>query len=145
MSKAASSNEAHFRDGRGWLPARLVDPVGDQTDLEKAARPIMTSLEGAALELFRTEDPGTLAGSAYFPRHWKLERTMREWARTDAHVAAGVDASDRKVQKAVRQAFADLGFTPEQARMRAGVTFAAGLGFLHMAGDKPSPLSASER
>jgi hypothetical protein len=49
------------------------------------------------------------------------------------------------VQKAVRQAFADLGFTPEQARMRAGVTFAAGIGFLHMAGDKPSPLSASER
>ncbi|QNJ95224.1 TetR/AcrR family transcriptional regulator [Mycolicibacterium fluoranthenivorans] len=86
-----------------------------------------------------------MIGALVSPRRWKLERTMREWARTDAHVAAGVDASDRKVQKAVRQAFVDLGFTPEQAKMRTGVTFAAGIGFLHMAGDKASPLSASER
>ena len=79
------------------------------------------------------------------PRHWKLERTMREWARTDAAVAAGVDASDRKVHRAVRQAYLDLGFSAEQADMRAGLTFAAGIGFLHMAGAKPSPLSASQR
>jgi AcrR family transcriptional regulator len=79
------------------------------------------------------------------PRHWRLERTMREWARTDAAVAAGVDASDRKVHRAVRQAYLDLGFSTEQAEMRAGLTFAAGIGFLHMAGSKPSPLSASQR
>lgn len=72
-AEAANYNDEHYRDGRGWLPARLVDPVGVETDLDKAARPIMASLEGPALELFRTEDPGTLAGSAYFPRHWKLE------------------------------------------------------------------------
>jgi von Willebrand factor type A domain/Aerotolerance regulator N-terminal len=72
-AEAANYNDEHFRDGRGWLPARLVDPVGDESDLDKAARPIMASLEGSALELFRTEDPGTLAGSAYFPRHWKLD------------------------------------------------------------------------
>lgn len=72
-ANAASYNAELYRDGRGWLPARLVDPVGDESDLPKAARPVMNSLEGPALELFRTEDPGTLAGSAYFPRHWKLE------------------------------------------------------------------------
>ena len=71
--EAASYNDEHFRDGRGWLPARLVDPVGDENDLDKAARPVTSSLEGSALELFKVEDPGTLAGSAYFPRHWKLE------------------------------------------------------------------------
>jgi len=71
--EAANYNDEHFRDGRGWLPARLVDPVGDAGDLDKAARVVMASLESSALELFRTDDPGTLAGSAYFPRHWKLE------------------------------------------------------------------------
>ncbi|HEX3152584.1 MAG TPA: VWA domain-containing protein [Gemmataceae bacterium] len=71
--EANNYNEELFRDGRGWLPARLVDPVGDENDLEKAARVVTASLESAALELFKAEDPGTLAGSAYFPRHWKLE------------------------------------------------------------------------
>jgi von Willebrand factor type A domain/Aerotolerance regulator N-terminal len=71
--EAINYNEVLFRDGRGWLPARLVDPVGDEADLEKAARVVTASLESAALELFKAEDPGTLAGSAYFPRHWKLE------------------------------------------------------------------------
>src|SRR4051812_3660731 len=72
-AEAASYNDEHFRDGRGWLPARLVDPVGDEGDLDKAARVVVASLESPALELFRTEDAGTLAGSAYFPRHWKLD------------------------------------------------------------------------
>ena len=66
-------NFEHFREGRGWLPARLVDPVGDENDLDKAARVVMSSLESPALELFKNDEPGSLAGSAYFPRHWKLE------------------------------------------------------------------------
>ena len=37
-AEARGYNEEHFRDGRGWLPARLVDPVGDENDLDKAAR-----------------------------------------------------------------------------------------------------------
>lgn len=79
------------------------------------------------------------------PRHWKLERTMREWARSDAAVAAGVDAADRRVQAAVRQAFVDLGFAPHDADLRAATTFAAGIGFLNLAGTKPRPLPASQR
>lgn len=71
--EAGGYNEEHFHDGRGWLPARLVDPVGDEDDLDKAARVVTASLESPALELFKNEDPGSLAGSAYFPRHWKLE------------------------------------------------------------------------
>ncbi len=79
------------------------------------------------------------------PRHWKLERTMREWARTDKNVAAGVDAADRRVQSAVRQAFLDLGFDVPDAELRAATTFAAGVGFLSLAGAKPRPLTASQR
>jgi len=72
-AEAGGYNEEHFRDGRGWLPARLVDPVGDENDLPKAARVVHSSMESPALELFKNDDPGSLGGSAYFPRHWKLD------------------------------------------------------------------------
>jgi hypothetical protein len=70
---------------------------------------------------------------------------MREWARSDKSVAASVDSSDRRVLRAVRQALNDLGFTPEEAELRAATTFAAGIGFLHLAGSKANPLTATQR
>jgi AcrR family transcriptional regulator len=79
------------------------------------------------------------------PRHWKLERTMREWARSDPTMAASVEAADRRVLGTVRQVFLDLGFPPEEAELRAHTTFAAGIGFLQIAGAKTSPLSAAQR
>lgn len=79
------------------------------------------------------------------PRHWMLERAMREWARSESAVAAAVRASDQKVIAGVRQAFLDAGFDHEQAEMRATATFAAGIGFLHLSGSRPSPLAAGRR
>lgn len=79
------------------------------------------------------------------PRHWMLERAMREWARSEPAVAAAVRASDRRVVAAVRQAFLDDGFDPQQAEMRANATFAAGIGFLHLSGSRPSPAAAGRR
>jgi AcrR family transcriptional regulator len=79
------------------------------------------------------------------PRHWMLERAMREWARSESVVAAAVRASDRRVVAAVRQAFLDDGFDPDQAEMRANATFAAGIGFLHLSGSRPSPQAAGRR
>lgn len=64
-----------YRDGRGWLPARLIEPVGDVNDVAKAPRVSAGSLEIPFLETFKSEDPGTLTGSAYFPRYWKVEAT----------------------------------------------------------------------
>jgi hypothetical protein len=69
---ARQLNDVLFRDGKGWLPAKLLDIVGDEKDLEKAAQIVPQSLEHPALELFKEADPGSLA-SAYFPRHWRLE------------------------------------------------------------------------
>jgi AcrR family transcriptional regulator len=66
------------------------------------------------------------------PRHWALERTMRVWAMSDDAVLASVQRSDGQVMRAVRQAFTDYGFTPEDAATRAAVVFAAGVGFLHV-------------
>jgi AcrR family transcriptional regulator len=79
------------------------------------------------------------------PRHWMLERAMREWARSESSVAAAVRSSDQKVIAAVRQAFLDAGFDREQAEMRATATFAAGIGFLHLSGSRPNPVAAGRR
>ena len=79
------------------------------------------------------------------PRHWMLERAMREWARSESEVAAAVRASDRRVVAAVRKAFLDDGFDPDQAEMRADATFAAGIGFLHLSGSRPNPRAAGRR
>lgn len=78
-------------------------------------------------------------------RQWTLERAMREWARTDESVAASVRAADLRVLEAVRQAFVDYGFDAEEAALRANATFAAGIGFLHLSGSKPSARGADAR
>ncbi len=78
-------------------------------------------------------------------RHWTLERAMREWARTDDAVAASVRAADRRVVGAVRQAFLDYGFDPEEAELRANATFAAGVGFLHLSGPQPATQGSAQR
>lgn len=79
------------------------------------------------------------------PQHWKLERVMREWARTDDNVARSVEAADRRVVHMVQQAFTDLGFATADAELRARTTFAAGIGFLQIAGARPHPLTAAQR
>jgi AcrR family transcriptional regulator len=78
-------------------------------------------------------------------RHWTLERAMREWARTDEAAAASVRAADQRVLAAVRQAFLDYGFAADDADLRANATFAAGIGFLHLAGPEPNIRAAARR
>jgi AcrR family transcriptional regulator len=79
------------------------------------------------------------------PRHSMLERAMREWARSEATVDAAVRESDRRVISAVRQAFSDDGFDDADADLRANATFAAGIGFLHLSGHRPSPQLTAQR
>ncbi|MUL46460.1 TetR/AcrR family transcriptional regulator [Mycobacterium sp. CBMA293] len=77
------------------------------------------------------------------PRHWTLERAMREWARSDEAVAESVRAADRRILAAVRQAFEDYGFDADKAELRADATFAVGIGFLHLSGPSPHPRLAA--
>jgi len=77
-------------------------------------------------------------------RQWMLERAAREWARWDADVAAQVAASDRWVSKEVQRAFLDAGFPPDEARIRARASFAAGVGFIHLARSVPRAGDARE-
>jgi AcrR family transcriptional regulator len=72
------------------------------------------------------------------PQNWRLERAMRVWALTDDAVLASVQQSDRKVLRAIRQAFVDCGFGPEDAALRSFVVFTAGVGLLHSSDSAPA-------
>ena len=78
-------------------------------------------------------------------QHWMLERAMREWARTDAVAAANIRAADRRLLKTVANAYADYGFSPNDAKLRAELTFAAGIGLLHLAGSAAQAQRAAQR
>ena len=85
-----------------------------------------------------------MMASLVSPRHWTLERAMREWARSDDAVADSVRDADRRVLAAVRTAFEDYGFDVDEAELRANSTFAVGIGFLHLAGRVPNPRQAAQ-
>jgi hypothetical protein len=68
------------------------------------------------------------------PQHWALERAMRVWALTDNAALASVQQSDGRVLRAVRQAFIDYGFEPEDAALRSFVVFASSVGLMHASG-----------
>jgi AcrR family transcriptional regulator len=72
------------------------------------------------------------------PQHWALERAMRVWALTDDAALASVQQSDGRVVRAVRQAFIDYGFEPEEAALRALVVYASGVGLMHTSGSNPT-------
>ncbi len=79
------------------------------------------------------------------PQHWMLERAMREWARTDSAAAANVRAADRRLLRSVTKAYSDYGFGPADAKLRAELTFAAGIGLLHLAGSAEKAQRATQR
>ena len=79
------------------------------------------------------------------PQHWMLERAMREWARTDPVAAANVRAADRRLIRSVAKAYGDYGFGPADAKLRAELTFAAGVGLLHLAGSAARAQRAAQR
>lgn len=79
------------------------------------------------------------------PQHWMLERAMREWARTDPVAAANIRAADRRLLRSVTKAYADFGFNAGDAKLRAELTFAAGIGLLHLAGSAAQAQRAAQR
>ncbi|MEO3756798.1 TetR/AcrR family transcriptional regulator [Mycobacterium sp. B14F4] len=127
----------HFTDMAGYREA-MIAAWGELRDEDR--RQITTTADAPPRE--RLSQMMTALVDA---RHWTLERAMREWARTDDAVAASVRASDARVLDSVRQAFVDYGFDDEEAEVRANATFAAGIGFLHLSGSRPSSRGAAGR
>jgi AcrR family transcriptional regulator len=79
------------------------------------------------------------------PQQWKLERVMRVWALMDDTVAANVQKSDRRVLRAVHQAFVDAGFVGDEAGVRSVAFFSAGIGLLHGPDPSGAPQELRER
>jgi hypothetical protein len=69
---AANWNRVAFRGGQGFLPARLIEPVGDEGDIANAPRVLPAGFTHPALEVFKEPLPGGLH-TAYFPRRWKVD------------------------------------------------------------------------
>jgi hypothetical protein len=69
--EAKHFNDDLYENGRGWLPARLEDIVGDEASPGKAPAPLVSSLFHPAVEIFREVPVGGLA-EVRFPRWWKV-------------------------------------------------------------------------
>ena len=127
----------HFADMKAYRQA-LIDTWAAVRDQDRGDFEALSTLPPR-------ERLSRMMNSLVGPRHWMLERAMREWARSEDNVAEAVRASDRRVLRAVRQVFLDDGFDPDEADMRANATFAAGIGFLHLSGSRPSPRAVGRR
>jgi AcrR family transcriptional regulator len=74
----------------------------------------------------------TLSDAVHFSfdnRLGRIERAMRDWARTDDRARAAIEASDRLGFAAIKESFELLGFTEAEADIRAKTLFYAGVGF----------------
>ena len=126
----------HFAD-LGAYRSALMDAWAALHDTERAQFTVMSDLEPR-------ERLGRMLQVLLGERLWMLERAMREWARSDATAAAAVTAADRRIWRAVRQAYLDAGFTPAEAAVRADATFAVGVGILHLTASAPNTESAEQ-
>lgn len=127
----------HFADMAAYRQA-LIESWAQLKDTDRRDIEAMSDVEPR-------ERLSQMMASLVRPRLWTLERAMREWARFDDTVAAAVRAADRRLLKAVRQAFCDYGFDDEEAELRANTTFAAGVGMLHLSGPRPRTKQQNEK
>ncbi len=58
----------------------------------------------------------------------RLDSAMRVWATSDERARSAVARLDDKLIEMIRSSFTDLGFSYEQARIRALLVFSAGVG-----------------
>lgn len=63
------------------------------------------------------------------PRISGLDRSMREWARTDDRARAAIAEADRRVFGLIVSFLERIGFTAEEADVRAKLLFYSGIGF----------------
>lgn len=71
-AEAASYDGEAYAGGTGWLPARPVEPIGDEADLESAPRLAPPTFAHESLARVRRANKKALE-RVYFPRYWKLE------------------------------------------------------------------------
>lgn len=114
----------HFADIAAYRTV-LVEAWGSLRDQERQRFENMPGVEPRQRLMLMMESLGR-------PQQFALEQVMRVWALTDETVEANVRKSDRRVRRAVYQAFVDYGFEPEDAGLRAAAFFATGMGLIHV-------------
>jgi AcrR family transcriptional regulator len=120
----------HFADMAAYRRA-LVDAWGNLYDRDR--RPFENMQDADPRERLTV-----IMRTVVTPQHWALERAMRVWALTDDAALTAVQQSDGRVLRAIREAFVDCGFQPEDAALRSFVVFATGIGVLHTSGSAPA-------
>ena len=127
----------HFTDLPAYMEA-LAERWGEVRDSARASFQELEKLEPA-------ERLDQMMELLVDPRQWTLERAVREWARSEPRVAERLRESDRWVNSAVLKAFRDAGFSRADAEVRARGLFYAGVGFLHVAGERDLPRGQRDR
>jgi AcrR family transcriptional regulator len=127
----------HFTDLQAYMEA-LAERWGEVRDSARASFEALEHLEPV-------ERLHQMIELLVDPRQWTLERAVREWARSEPKVAERVRQSDRWVNRAVLKAFRDAGFSGAGAEVRARGLFYAGVGFLHVAGERDLPAGRRDR
>ena len=81
-TEAGRYNAQCYRDGKGWLPARLDKVQGDNSDVKAAARPRPDTFNHPALQIFRKVNIfGNLDG-AWFARWWRVKEPVGQGTGT---------------------------------------------------------------
>ena len=83
---AALGNRIAFRGGRGFLPARLIEPTGDEADPANAKALLTGAFAHPALDIFRDPLLGGLH-TALFPRYWKVDASANVNGSTGTAIA----------------------------------------------------------
>jgi AcrR family transcriptional regulator len=108
----------HFVDFQGYLDA-LADDYGER-HLEATVAAIEAVPSGQRLHMMREMGDAVAAP--------ELDRAMRVWATSNARAAHAVERLDHALLGLILEDLLTLGFDPEEARLRAMVIFAAGIG-----------------
>ncbi|OBJ02155.1 TetR family transcriptional regulator [Mycobacterium sp. 1482292.6] len=127
----------HFEDIEAYRAA-LVESWNKFLERDRQA---LTELDG----LPPRERLSALTETLVSPKYWVLERAMREWARLDPVAAENIRAADRLLLRTVIKAYCDYGLSYEDARLRAELTFAAGIGLLHLTTSAEQARSVAQR
>ncbi len=109
----------HFTDFREYL-GELADYYGGENieRLREAIAPIPEPAQRLRL-LLSLRDQWDIA---------RLDAAMRVWARNDERARDAVARLDDKMLEIIREQFTALGFSGQEARLRALLSFCAGIG-----------------
>jgi AcrR family transcriptional regulator len=112
----------HFTDMEAYLAAlaRRFSQADVKRILERAAA-------GSPHPLSRIR---RLAAISLDSSIFRLDRAMRVWATSDRRAAASIKASEKLVLAFLQQAFADLGFPPADAALRAHLLLSANVALI---------------